>query len=66
MLRVSASGRTTGARAALLRPVPQKINGSAVEDLEKVPDLSAAADGNELTITFSRNDIGLTVARRVQ
>ena len=26
----------------------------------------AAADGNELTITFSRNDIGLTVARRVQ
>ena len=46
--------------------VLQKINGSAVEDLDKVPDLSAAADGKELTITFSRNDIGLTVARRVQ
>ena len=46
--------------------VLQKINGSTIDDLDKVPDLSAAADGNELTITFSRNDIGLTVARRVQ
>ena len=46
--------------------VLQKINGSTVDDLDKVPDLSAAADGNELTITYSRNDIGLTVARRVQ
>jgi general secretion pathway protein C len=46
--------------------VLQKINGSSIDDLDKVPDLSAAAEGNELTITFSRNDIGLTVARRVQ
>jgi len=46
--------------------VLQKINGSAIDDLDKVPDLSSAADGGELTITFSRNDISLTVARRLQ
>jgi type II secretory pathway component PulC len=46
--------------------VLQKINGTPIDDLDKVPDLSASADGNELTLTFSRNDISLTVTRRLQ
>lgn len=46
--------------------VLQKMNGTAVDDLEHVPDLSSAAEGRELTISFSRDDVGLTVARPVQ
>jgi type II secretory pathway component PulC len=46
--------------------VLQKLNGAAVDDLEHLPDLSSAADGRELTVSYSRNDIGLTVARPLQ
>jgi len=46
--------------------VLMKINGTPIDDLDKVPDLSSSTDGNELTVTFSRNDITLTVARRLQ
>jgi type II secretory pathway component PulC len=46
--------------------VLQKLNGSAVDDLERLPDLSSAADGKELTVSYARNDIGLTVARPLQ
>src|SRR5262245_4766135 len=44
----------------------QKLDGNAIDDPERVPDLSSAADGRELTVTYSRNDIGLTVARPLQ
>ena len=46
--------------------VLMKINGTPIDDLDKVPDLSSSADGNELTVTYARNDITLTVSRRVQ
>jgi general secretion pathway protein C len=46
--------------------VLQKLNGSAVDDLDHLPDLSSAADGKELTVSYVRNDIGLTVARPLQ
>jgi type II secretory pathway component PulC len=46
--------------------VLQKLNGAAVDDLEHLPDLSSAADSKELTVSYSRNDIGLTVARPLQ
>jgi type II secretory pathway component PulC len=46
--------------------VLQKLNGAPVDDLEHLPDLSSAADGKELTVAYSRNDIGLTVARPLQ
>ena len=46
--------------------VLQKLNGAAVDDLEHLPDLSSAADGKELTVSYSQNDIGLTVARPLQ
>jgi type II secretory pathway component PulC len=46
--------------------VLQKLNGAPVDDLEHLPDLSSAADGKELTVSYSRNDIGLTVARPLQ
>src|SRR5262249_28281758 len=46
--------------------VLQKLNGAAVDDLEHLPDLSSAADGKELTVSYSRNDIGVTVARPLQ
>ena len=46
--------------------VLQKLNGAAVDDPEHLPDLSSAADGKELTVSYSRNDIGLTVARPLQ
>jgi general secretion pathway protein C len=46
--------------------VLQKLNGVAVDDLEHLPDLSSAADGKELTVSYSQNDIGLTVARPLQ
>lgn len=46
--------------------VLQKMNGVAVDDLEHLPDLSSAADGKELTVSYSQNDIGLTVARPLQ
>ena len=44
----------------------QKLDGNAIDDPERLPDLSSAADGKELTVTYSRNDIGLTVARPLQ
>ena len=46
--------------------VLQKLNGTVIDDPEHPPDLSSAADGKELTIGFSRNDIGLTVSRPLQ
>jgi S1-C subfamily serine protease len=46
--------------------VLQKIEGTALDDVDHVPDLSSAADRAELTIGFSRNDIGLTVSRPIQ
>jgi len=46
--------------------VLQKLNGTIIDDPERTPDLSSAADGKELTIGFSRNDIGLTVSRPLQ
>ena len=46
--------------------VLQKLNGTPVDDLEHVPDLAAAADGRELTIGYTRDDIGLTIARPIQ
>jgi len=44
----------------------QKLGGTAIDDVDRLPDLSSAADGKELTVTYSRNDIGLTVARPLQ
>lgn len=44
----------------------QKLDGTAIDDVDRVPDLSSAADGKELTVTYSRNDIGLTIARPLQ
>jgi general secretion pathway protein C len=46
--------------------VLQKLDGFPVNDPEHPPDLSSAAEGRELTIAFTRNDIGLTVTRRVE
>jgi type II secretory pathway component PulC len=46
--------------------VLQKLNGIAIDDLDKLPDLSSAAEGRELNVSYSRNDIGLTVARPLQ
>jgi general secretion pathway protein C len=46
--------------------VLQKLNGAAVDDPEHLPDLSSAAEGKELTVTYSRNDVALTVARPLQ
>ena len=44
----------------------QKLDGNAIDDPERLPDLASSADGKELTVTYSRNDIGLTVARPLQ
>lgn len=46
--------------------VLQSINGAPIKDLEQLPDLLAAADGKELTIGFTREDVGLTIARPIQ
>ncbi len=46
--------------------VLQKINGIPIDDVDKLPDLSSAAEGRELNVSYSRNDIGLTVARPLQ
>jgi S1-C subfamily serine protease len=46
--------------------VLQKLDGFPVEDPEHPPDLSSAAEGRELTIGFTRNDIGLTVTRPIE
>ena len=46
--------------------VLQKLDGFPVDDPERPPDLSSAAEGNELTIGFTRNEIGLTITRRLQ
>ena len=46
--------------------VLQKLNGIAIDDVDKLPDLSSAAEGRELNVSYSRNDIGLTVARPLQ
>jgi hypothetical protein len=44
----------------------QTLDGRAFDDVDRLPDLSSAADGKELTVTYSRNDIGLTIARPLQ
>jgi type II secretory pathway component PulC len=46
--------------------VLQKLNGIPIDDVDKLPDLSSAAEGRELNVSYSRNDIGLTVARPLQ
>ncbi len=46
--------------------VLQKLDGFPIEDAERPPDLSSAAQGKELTIGFTRNDIGLTVTRPLE
>lgn len=46
--------------------VLQKLNGIPVDDLSHLPDLTGAADRAELTVTFVRNDIGLTFSRPIQ
>jgi len=44
----------------------EKLNGIVIDDPEHLPDLSSAADGKELSVSFWRNDIGLTVSRRLE
>jgi type II secretory pathway component PulC len=46
--------------------VLQKLNGIPIDDVDKLPDLSSVAEGRELNVSYSRNDIGLTVARPLQ
>jgi general secretion pathway protein C len=46
--------------------VLQKLDGFPVEDAERPPDLSTAAEGRELTVGFTRDDIGLTVTRPIE
>jgi S1-C subfamily serine protease len=46
--------------------VLQKLNGIPIDDVDKLPDVSSAAEGRELAVSYSRNDIGLTVARPLQ
>jgi hypothetical protein len=46
--------------------VLQKLDGFPVDDAERPPDLSTAAEGKELTVGFTRDDIGLTVTRPIE
>jgi general secretion pathway protein C len=46
--------------------VLQKLDGFPVDDAERPPDLSTAAEGRELTVGFTRDDIGLTVTRPIE
>jgi type II secretory pathway component PulC len=46
--------------------VLQKLDGFPVDDAERPPDLSSAAEGKELTVGFTRDDIGLTVTRSIE
>ena len=46
--------------------VLQKLDGFPVEDAERPPDLSSAGEGKELTVGFTRDDIGLTVTRPIE
>jgi len=46
--------------------VLQKLDGFPVEDAERPPDLSSAAQGKELTVGFTRDEIGLTVTRPLE
>lgn len=46
--------------------VLQSINDTPINDPDRVPDLSTAADREELTIGFTRDGIGLTVARPIE
>jgi type II secretory pathway component PulC len=46
--------------------VLQKLDGFPVEDAEHPPDLSSVAEGKELTVGFTRDDIGLTVTRPIE
>jgi type II secretory pathway component PulC len=46
--------------------VLQKLDGFPIEDAERPPDLSSAAQGRELTIGFTRDEIGLTVTRPLE
>lgn len=41
----------------------QRIGGVALGDPKNVPDLSSAADGDALAVTFVRDQIGLTLRR---
>ncbi|MND01719.1 hypothetical protein D3C83_208250 [compost metagenome] len=43
--------------------VLQKLDGFPIDDPERPPDLSSAAEGRELTIGFTREGIGLTITR---
>ncbi len=45
--------------------VLQKLNGTAIDDLDHVPTVSAG-DGSQLTIGYTRDDIGLTITRPIQ
>ena len=44
----------------------QKIGGVALTDPEQVPDLSGAATGREITVSFVREEIGLTFSRQLR
>jgi len=46
--------------------VLQKLDGFPIEDPDRPPDLSSAAQGRELTIGFTREGIGLTVTRPLE
>lgn len=46
--------------------VLQKLNDAPIDDLDRVPDLGAAADGRELTVGYTRDDVGLTITRAIQ
>jgi type II secretory pathway component PulC len=44
----------------------QKINGIALSDPEKLPDLSGTAEGAEISITLMRGEVGFTYSRKLQ
>lgn len=46
--------------------VLQKLNDAPIDDLGHLPDLGAAAEGRELTVGYTRDDIGLTITRAIQ
>ena len=46
--------------------VLQKLNGLTIDDPTHLPDLAAAAEGRQLTVGFTRSDIGLTVSRPLE
>jgi type II secretory pathway component PulC len=44
----------------------QKLNAITIDDPDHLPNLSSAADGKELTVSFWRSEVGLTISRRLQ